>query len=262
MLAFIIPLKSAKVSKDWQRTSALFERCLRSTCNQSHNNFRTIVVCNELPEITFQHKNVEYVTVDFLPPEKVENPIPRGLTDKGRRVLKGMMYAQQFSPTHVMTVDADDCVSSRLAGFVDQNPAANGWYLNKGWKYREGDAHIYLKRRRFYTMSGTANIVHNDYLDLPETPEYNRGYGYYKFYIDHQKVKGFMEAKGAPMQPLPFQGAVYILATGDNISGNEQNLSFNFLNRKRISNELRQEFCLGELDFSKCLPTPTLQVEH
>ena len=258
MLAFIIPLKSAKVSKDWQRTSDLFERCLRSTCDQSHDNFRTIVVCNEVPDITFQHKNVEYVKVDFLPPEKVSNPIPRGLTDKGRRVLKGIMHAQQFSPTHIMTVDADDCVSSQLAGFVAQTPTANGWYLNTGWKYREGEAHIYIKRRRFYTMSGPANIVHNNYLDLPETPEYNRGYGYYKFYIDHQKVRSLMEEKGAPMQSLPFQGAVYILATGDNISGNEENLSFNFLNRKKISSELRKEFCLDNLDSKKSLTTPAL----
>lgn len=247
MLAFIIPLKSAKVAKDWYNTSALFERCLKSTCNQTSNAFRTIVVCNELPEVTFEHDQVSYVKVDFLPPEKVANRIARGLTDKGRRVLKGIVYAQQFSPTHVMVVDADDCVSNRLAEFVSRYPSHNGWYLNKGWKYQEGASHIYFKHRRFYTMSGTANIVHVKHLDLPLNPEYNRGYGYYKFYIDHQKTKRFMEERDAPMQPLPFPGAVYILATGDNMSGNEDKLSFNFLSRRNLSRRIQSEFCLDAL---------------
>lgn len=247
MLTFIIPLKSAKVAKDWNRTSALFERCLKSTCNQTSDAFRTVVVCNELPEITFRHNHVSYVTVDFLPPEKETHHIARGLTDKGRRVLKGIMYAQQFSPTHVMVVDADDCVSNRLASFVSQHPDQNGWYLNSGWKYQEGDSHVYIKYRQFYTMSGTANIVHVKHLDLPEHPEYNRGYGYYKFYIDHQKTKRFMAERHAPMQPLPFPGAVYILATGDNMSGNEDKLSFNFLNRRKLSQDIQSEFCLDSL---------------
>jgi len=249
MLAFIIPLKSATVSDDWHKTSALFERCLRSTCNQTSDAFRTIVVCNEMPEVSFQSDRVTYVTVDFLPPQKETHPVARGLTDKGRRVLKGIMTAQQFNPTHVMVVDADDCVSNRLAEFVSQHPKVNGWYLESGWKYREGDAHVYIKRRRFYTMSGTANIVSVRHLDLPAEPEYNRGYGYYKFYIDHQKTKQFMAERQAPMQPLPFPGATYVLATGDNMSSNEDKLSFSFLTRRHLSEKIRAEFCLDSLDF-------------
>jgi hypothetical protein len=182
MLAFIIPLKSAQVSKDWDKTSALFERFLRSVCNQTSSSFKVIVVCNEMPEINFEHENVNYLTVDFLPPMKEKNPLIRARTDKGRRVLRGVVYAQQFFPTHIMIVDADDCVSNRLAAFVKSNSNDNGWYLESGWKYREGNHHIFIKRRRFFTMSGTSNIVNVKHLHLPDLPEYNRGYGYYKFY--------------------------------------------------------------------------------
>ena len=93
-------------------------------------------------------------------------------------------------------------------------------------------------------MSGTSNIVRFDLLNLPEVPEYNRGYGYYKFYVDRQKTKNIMAERGFPMQPLPFPGAIYILATGDNMSGNENNLSFNLFNRKRLTPEIRREFSL------------------
>lgn len=244
MLAFIVPVKSAQVSRDWQRTSALLERTLKSICHQTSPDFRAIVVCNEQPKIDFHHDKIDYVHVDFLPPEKETHPIARGLTDKGRRVLKGLCYAQQFSPTHIMSVDADDCVSNQLAEFVTQHPDANGWYFESGWKYKENDAFIYIKYRRFYTLSGTANIVHFKHFDIPAEPEYDRGYGYYKFYVDHQKVKGFMKERHLPMQPLPFPGSVYVLSTGDNMSGNENNLSFNRFSRRKLSDRIRREFAL------------------
>lgn len=249
MLAFIIPLKSAQVSQDWRKTSALFERCLRSTCNQTSPAFRTVVVCNEMPEVEFSHDHVSYVTVDFLPPEKVANRIARADTDKGRRILKGIVYAQQFKPTHIMVVDADDCVSNRLAAFVSQYPEANGWYFKQGWKFKEGEPYVYVKRQDFYTMSGTSNILNVQHLNLPAEPEYNRGYGYYKFYLDHRKTPRFMEERQAPLAPLPFPGSVYVLGTGDNISNNDRKLSFNFLSRRSLSPKIRAEFCLDLLEF-------------
>jgi hypothetical protein len=244
MLAFIIPLKSAKVSKDWEKTSALFERCLHSVCNQTSKEFKTIVVCNELPKVSFHHESIEYVQVDFIPPEKENNPITKADTDKGRRIFKGILYAQKFSPTHIMSVDADDCVSNQLAQFVLNNRDSESWYFDSGWKYRDGEPVIYFKRSSFYTMSGTSNIISNQCLSLPSNPEFNRGYGYYKFYIDHQKIKDKLEKRSFSVSRLPFPGAVYILSTGDNISGNENKLSFNFLNKRKLSQKIHSEFCL------------------
>lgn len=250
MLAFVIPLKSQSVAKSWDMTCKLFERTLRSACNQTSPNFRVIVVCNEKPMITFEHLHVDYIQVDFVPPEKEKHPIARGLTDKGRKVLKGLFYAKRFSPAYTMIVDSDDCVSNQLAKFVEnfvENNNCNGWYFNSGFKYREGEDFLYIKRRNFYRMSGTSSILRFDLLNLPEVPEYNRGYGYYKFYIDHQRVKETMAAKDMPMRSLPFPGAVYILATGDNMSGNEGNLSFSFLNRKALNSTLSNEFSLYKI---------------
>lgn len=248
MLVFVIPVKSAATAKDWAATCRMFRRTLQSTCNQKSPAFRTIVVCNENPAPDFQHPQVEFLTVDFVPPAKETDPIARGLTDKGRKVLKGLIHARDSAgaaaPTHAMIVDSDDCVSDRLGGWVQQNPTQIGWYCHQGYKYREGDPRLYLKRRNFYRMSGTAHILRFDAYNLPAEPEYNRGYGYYKFYLDHQKVPQVMRDRGTPLQPLPFPGVVYVLATGDNMSGNEQNLSFSFFDRCRLTPALRQEFSL------------------
>lgn len=250
MLVFVIPLKSRKICKSWKRTSQLLERTIRSVCNQTIQDFRVIVVCNEKPETEFQHPHLRFVEVDF-PDPKETNRIAVRRTDKGRKILRGLMYAKQFHPTHAMSVDSDDCVSNRLVEWVQSNPKQNGWYIKRGYKYRDGERCVYIKRNKFYTLSGTSNILRFDLLNIPDRPEYNRGYGYYKFYIDHQKVKRFMSEKGTPIKPLPFPGAVYIIGTGDNISNNERNLVFSWLARKSLTPKIRQEFMLYNINENK-----------
>jgi hypothetical protein len=251
MLIFVVPLKSPEVSKSWQLTCQLFERCVRSICNQNSPEFRVVVVCHEKPEIEFNHPYIHYVKVDF-PLPKHKNIIARGLTDKGRKVLMGLTYAYQFNPTHAMLVDADDCVSKNLAALVNNSVESNGWFVNSGYKYQEGSKYIYLKRKNFYRMSGTANIIRFDLLDLPELPEYNRGYGYYKFYLDHQKVRDYMRQKGTPIKPVIFPGSVYILGT-ENMSGNVKNLSFNFINRRLLTPKIKEEFGLYNIQPTESL---------
>lgn len=246
MLVFIIPLKSKQASKSWSRVSELIQRTLQSVCNQTCEHFRVIVVCNDLPEVKFQHPSIEYIEVNFSL-IKEDNRIVVGLTDKGRKILRGITEAQKFNPSHIMAVDADDCVSRRLAQFVKDNPNNFGWYFHQGYKYLEGENYIYFKRSDFYTLSGTAHILNYHCLEIPENPEYNRGYGYYKFYLDHSKIPAKMKNKGFPMQPLPFSGGIYNLGTSENMSGNERFLKFNWLNRRSLTKKVQEEFNLYPL---------------
>jgi hypothetical protein len=246
VLVFVIPLKSAEVSNSWERVTQLFERCIKSVCNQTSPNFRVIVVCHKKPKIEFTHPHITYIPVDFSPPNET-NPVSKGDTDKGRKILKGLIYARQFSPTHTMTVDADDCVSKHLAELIQQHPDSYGWFLNKGYKYQEGSNYIYIKRSNFYKMCGSCNILRYDLNDLPETPEYNRGYGYYRYYIDHAKVRDILKNKAKPLKSLPFPGAVYILETGENLSNNSKRLRFSIFNRKLLNQSVRDEFRLYDL---------------
>ena len=93
-------------------------------------------------------------------------------------------------------------------------------------------------------MCGTANILKYKLLELPTNPEYNRGYGYYKFYLVHAKIKEIMAQKSQPLKPLSFPGAVYILNKEGNFSGNENKLHFNWFNKRKLTDKLRKEFSL------------------
>jgi hypothetical protein len=255
MLVFVIPLKSPEASASWQRVSRLFERCVRSACGQTCPQFRVIAVCNEQPEIDFEHSKLHYLKVNFslnAPPETDPRKLLNSKrTDKGRKLLAGSVYAQRFQPTHIMMVDADDCVSNRLASFVQQHPTQPGWFINQGYRYEEGREIIYFKRRNFQKMCGTCNIVRYDLNPLPEQPEYNRGYGYYKYYIDHAKVQRMLAEQGTLLAPLPFPGAVYITETGENLYCDKNRFYQGILSRfnyRSLTPSLRQEFALYPLN--------------
>lgn len=249
MFVFVVPLKSPQASKSWQQVTRLFERSIKSICNQTSPDFRVIVVCNQRPQIEFNHPHITYIEVDF-PPLNEPNALSRGNTDKGRKILQGLIAAKKFAPSHTMAVDADDCVSRRLAEFVNQNPDSNGWFVNKGYKYQDGSEFIYIKRSNFYKMCGSCNILRYDLNQLPENSEYNRGYGYYKFLIDHEKVKETLAKKGNSLQPLPFAGAVYMLETGEHLFYDQNKLGFSFFNRQVLTPAIRSEFCLYPLEKS------------
>ena len=201
MLAFIVPLKSRRVAKSWDYVSRLFERSLRSMCNQTSPDFKVVVVCHERPEIQFHHPAVSYIEVDFPVPKKIMEM----RSDRWRKIQTGIAAAGVFAPTHVMAVDGDDCVSNRLAELVQQNPAHVGWYFDAGYLYRDGGPRIHLKRRDFHRWCGTCNILRYDWIGLPEAPD-----GQPPVDVEASFMKERMARRGAPLERLPFPGAVYV----------------------------------------------------
>lgn len=204
MLVFIIPLKSPQIAKSWDLVCKLFERCIKSVCNQASPNFRVIVVCHEIPKIKFSHSHIHYIEVDFpIPGQDIKSRD----ADKAQKILAGFSYAKKFNPSHVMVVDADDCVSKRLADFVNQHPQSNGWFLTKGYIYQENSNLIFRRRKAFNTLSGTSLIIH---------------YGLYEFVVNQSDYNHVNPAlpSGMELESLPFIGSIYIIGNGENIFHN------------------------------------------
>ncbi|MBW4688737.1 MAG: glycosyltransferase family 2 protein [Komarekiella atlantica HA4396-MV6] len=216
MLVFIVPVKSKYVSTSWETVSKLFERCVKSICNQTINDFRVIVVCNEKPEIEFSHPHITYIEHNF---ELQGKDWKSKQLDKLSKFTTGLIYARQLNPSHVMCVDADDCVSKYLAEFVNSKPQANGWFIKKGYIYNEGSKLIRVMRKGFDQYCGTSNIIRYDLYNVPEMVSaiYDKEYTQYIFNsYRHRDITSTLAKKGTPLEPLPFPGAVYI-KNGENV---------------------------------------------
>ncbi|WP_339383711.1 glycosyltransferase family A protein [Oculatella sp. LEGE 06141] len=209
----MIPLVSSEIANSWEQVCRLFERCVKSICNQTSSNFRVVVVCNEKPAIGFEHPSLSYITVDFLPDAK---NIEAKTLDRGRKILVGLNWARKLNPTHAMAVDADDCVSKRLATFVEQHSQSDGWFINQGYVYKDGAKTIYFKGKKFNDICGTCNIIKYSRYDLYERLEERDVTHTLQYYGGHKYILKELETKGTNIQPLPFPGAVYVVENGEN----------------------------------------------
>lgn len=214
MLVFIVPLQSPQASADWRRVSALCERTLRSVCGQAGGEFRVFLVCNEAPVMSFTHPALTIIEEAFPIPER--NTAAR-MFDKHEKIKCGLIAARDLAPCHVMAVDADDCVSRALAAWCARHPEHPGWYLEQGYIHHAGSHWLHLWRD-FDLLCGTAAIVHCDEPDFPRAmsdPKEN----FLMIDTGHYEYRNPQRTRGRIFEPLPFPGAVYITATGENDSG-------------------------------------------
>ena len=232
MISFIIPLKSETVSKDWNQVCALCERCLNSIINQTSNKFLVTIVCHEKPNFKLEHPSISYIQVDFPPPDlKKDRAVDLMDNDKNNKMWRGLEYVRQFDPTHVMFVDADDCVSCRIAEFVSKNPTVNGWFLDNGYVYEDGSDCIFFKKDKFYCLSGTSHIIK---YSLLMDEDISNVYKDSSFAL-HQHIVTIMRERNTPLFSLPFPGAVYITKNGENIyQGTSASPAFSFFFIKEI----------------------------
>ncbi|MEA5514039.1 hypothetical protein [Nodularia sp. UHCC 0506] len=186
--------------------------------------------------------------VNFSPPA---SDINSKRLDKGKRLITGLAYAEKFAPSHIMTVDADDCVSSYLAEFVSQNQDSNGWFIDKGYIYRENRKFIYFRSKAFSQLCGSGLIV-----------KYSNNFNYlFENDIYNHKVKCLGD--GNLLEPLPFIGAVYIIGNGENIYLNLEKLNYltktlkqkglifylrDFLQYRWLTKSIRKQFNLFQLN--------------
>lgn len=212
MLTFIIPVKSKKISNSWGYFSKLFERSIKSVCNQTSNNFRVVVVCHEKPDTNFEHPNLEFIYVDFPPPvlspETIEKHGGLKEEDKSKKILAGLEYIKKYEQDYVMVVDADDCICNKIAAYVDTYKSDDipGWYFKKGYLYREGSKVIFLNKENFNDICGTCvivkpNLINHIFKQMPHL----------QFF--HQTIK---LTDNKALKPFPIPGSIYSMANGEN----------------------------------------------
>jgi len=249
MLCFLIALKSQSVSKDWARVSSLFENTLKSAYNQIDPDFRIVVVCHEVPQLSKQYdERVEIITVDFPPPVKVVTELT--MQDKWKKLAVGMIRVGQLQPDFVMIMDADDLVSNRLSKFVNNNKSSNGWAFRQGYTYRYGSRWIY---RNDKFSCGSDAIVNSRLVNFPKDYSAESINHCILLRWGHTIISEKLAEQGTPLQPLPFFGAVQVINHGENDSHTPSQEKFvslrYFLGKVRrtriLSQKIRSEFSMS-----------------
>jgi hypothetical protein len=213
ILTFVIPVRHQDTAKDWQLIKRHLSETIASISCQDTDGWKAVIVANYGADLPAMPKHFEVKRVDFPAPQHLapgsadqEEIYAVTRTDKGHRVLAGMLHAGEMG--HVMIVDNDDFVSRRLTSFVAANQRANGWYFRDGYTWDDNGKMLYLFTD-FSRICGTSHIIRADLYQLP--PSFEAVDENFNKYMlgSHNYLHDYLDKTGNPLAPLPFPGAIY-----------------------------------------------------
>jgi hypothetical protein len=213
VVTFIIPVRHQDNSKDWPALVGRLLQTAQSIATQTHPSWRGLVVANVGAQIPELPNGFEVVRVTY-PPNQLhdlgagdrEAMYDAFRWDKGRRVLAGMIAAGPSG--YFMIVDDDDFVSRDITAHAASNYGANGWTIENGYIWSEGGRLAFL-HSQFASFCGTSHVIRSDLYTVPASVA-DADEEYVKTMLgSHVRIEAILAAQGAPLQPLPFPGAIY-----------------------------------------------------
>ena len=218
MITFAVPLKAKAVSRDWEQVTRIFNRTLASIYNQTDPNFKIVVACHDIHELTKTYDGrVEFLISDSPVPKDREEM----MLDKGWKISMAALRIRELGAGYVMLVDSDDLVSNRIAEYVNANPRKNGFLSSYGYVYNEGSPYV-KKMYAMHRTCGSCSIVNYSVEDLPDRMPVNiwdRSHtDQYIIRQSHRGVPDYLKEHGRELEKMPFPTTIYVRNTGDNHS--------------------------------------------
>lgn len=267
MIAFIVPFRPKSESKNWGNDCALLQQTVRSLLNQAGDNFKVFVVYTDKPELQSDdrvepvHFPYDFAGIESVPGhEKIMHQFNNDKKmferrwDKGRKITYGSMIAKQKGFRYIMSVDADDLVSGKLATYITKRITesdVHGFYIDKGYLYRNGDSAMILVPEKMHLFNGSTHIIREDFVAIPdfETGSWTD----FSLFTSHGWIKNRLKEKyGCILEPINFPAVIYIAHSGNISKVNQLNFKDKvkrfikmLIRRKSITREVREEFCLS-----------------
>lgn len=277
-VVFLIPFASRQVKANWSTACKYLQQTIRSIRNSASQNYQVIVAGNEEPEF----EGVFDGKVHFL---SVHNQFPAHLdahaaqrSDKLAKIEAAWTHAKsKWQPKYVMKLDADDFISLRLVGWLDDNGTEAGYLIRHGWLWHSGARHLIQRTEYFDRVCGSCLIIRTDVADragpfLTEAEGMALGPAGSSFAMrdhyslvpgsgtttlllndTHQRYAAQFSYLGYELHTFPFDALIYRVS-GDSIAGVTGDRTHKFslrmclgaVRRTRfITQKLRNEFMLG-----------------
>jgi hypothetical protein len=223
-IAFIVPFRAKETSKNWTLHSNLLSRTLNSILAQTSNNFIIYVVYTDLPEALLENDGIIYLKLPFDKINLADIKFHKNLSnrhkffvmDHGRRVMFGVKEAKANGAHFVMSVDADDLISNKIAAFIsDQNCENPGWYCSKGYVFIENKGWLYKQNKNMNLINGSTHIINTKYITIPNFISKPFFIHDYNLFSAHGWLKDRMKtAMNLTLNKLPFYGVFYSRNSG------------------------------------------------
>jgi len=165
-VVFLIPFASRTVKSNWEAACAHLRQTLISIQNSTSGNYRVVVAGHEAPDFdaAFDSRFI------FLP---LHHPIHvhkdrfiSARLDKLAKYDAAWNYAKSiWRPGYVMKLDADDLISSRLVGWLENFGGEAGYLIKRGWLWSSGSRRLIQRTESLDRECGSCLIIRCDLAD-------------------------------------------------------------------------------------------------
>jgi hypothetical protein len=223
MLVFVVPVRHPASVVHWSAVYDRLSETLASIGQQRSGEWRVVIAANtgtSLPALgpTTSVRWVE-LPLPVLPDPAIDKEgLFEGIRqDKGQRVLAALRDIDDQD--YVMTVDYDDWISNRIAGYVADNTGGPGWVLSRGYVY--GGGRVLVGHHRFNEICGSSLVIRRQHLNIVAGDETVREALVRRRLGSHRFNRQDLAAAGTPLAVLPFPGAVYRVGSSDAVTGSK-----------------------------------------
>ncbi len=236
MFIFITSIRHPNNAKNYSVILDLLKLTISSVCAQNTNfAFKFLIVCNERPNINVDESIVEFLEVDFPQPgdgKSIELAFESVLKDKGSKLAAGLAWINQYSPSKVFIIDADDWVNNNIVEYVSINNDTHFWHVDTGYLINLASKKS-TQKHGLCRYCGSTYIY--DYKQLLDIIEYKgtldkvvtqsevidniNDFGMNYILGDHRRQLGHFNKINKKIVPLPFKAICWVLDTGENHSG-------------------------------------------
>ena len=211
---FGIPLRSKASSSNWQNVCRLLEYTIKSTLNQTNQQFAALIAGQDEPDTdVLNNSKVTFLKVPFGEPARAEEYWKD--QRRKRRLLLAELKARGGG--YLMFLDADDLVSKKLVEFVLRDNNRVGYTITDGFTFGLETRRLRSINTSFHQMCGSSCILFFTTTELPDTYNDDNRYLCDEF-EHHQTFREDALRLGRPLGNVPFRAAIYIRQTGDNQS--------------------------------------------
>lgn len=224
MLGIVLPLKSKRVSNNWQLVCQNLEKSIASIQNQTDSNFDFIVVGHEAPDSIKEMQwngNPVFHSIEEVSPPLMENPTQLDYErDRVSKIAKGiqLIKSRNKKVNYWYPVDADDLLHKELVSTVNQSKQVAGFSIQNGFKYYAMNNRIILEKE-MHAWCGSTGIVADEHINCPTTISHESIRSLVFCRYTHMGLTDFFEKELKlpfiiPEQPL----LAYSIDHGENLS--------------------------------------------
>lgn len=225
-LGIVIPLKSQRVSRDWNAVKQCLEATLRSLDRQSSDDWIAAVVGHEKPDIfwaQFSERIVWVSSIHDLPPLREGGDFTNHLDfnyhlDKCRKIGLGMLHLKNREITEWFVLDADDYIHWDFVHNLSLLPRQAGWLLRSGYLWYQ-DLRRWMACDQMLNLCGSTAVISASIFEVPTTNLDEDLQQIPWCRMSHSDMERFLLPYLSGASPtFPFPAIAYTLSHGDNCS--------------------------------------------